>query len=73
MNFFYFFGYLFRVWSYISYIITGNRKHLRKYEGDQVSGFFGLSTIGLNKTITKASSAFSSRASSVASSVAEKD
>jgi len=68
----YFWGYLFRMWAYISYIIAGNRKHLKKYESDRVSGFFGLSTIGLNKTITRASSAFNSRASSMATSAAEK-
>ena len=72
-NVLFFWGYLFRMWAYISYIIAGNRKHLKKYEGDTVSGFFGLSTIGLNKTVTRASSAFSSRASSMASSAVEKD
>ena len=69
----YFWGYIFRIWAYISYIIAGNRKHLKRYESDSVSGFFGLSTIGLNKTVTRASSAFSSRASSAASSVADPD
>lgn len=72
-NSLYFWGYLFRGWAYLSYIIAGNRKHLKKYEGDTVSGFFGLSTIGLNKTVTRASSAFSSRASSMVSSAVEKD
>jgi hypothetical protein len=72
-NALYFWGYLFRIWAYISYIVAGNRKHLKKYEGDTVSGFFGLSTIGLNKTVTRASSAFSSRRSSMASSSVQKD
>lgn len=72
-NVLFFWGVLFRLWAYLSYIIAGNRKHLKKYEGDAVSGFFGLSTIGLNKTVTRASSALSSRASSMASSAVEKD
>jgi hypothetical protein len=71
----YFWGYMFRLWAYLGYIITGNRKHLKSYESDEISGFFGLSTIGLNKTVTKASSVMSSRftSSSAAPSTVEKD
>ncbi|KAL3797095.1 hypothetical protein HJC23_000433 [Cyclotella cryptica] len=69
-----FWGYQFRQWSYLSYIIVGNRKHLKKYESENVSGFFGFSTVGLNKTITRASSAFTSyRATTAAPTTFEKD
>jgi hypothetical protein len=72
-----FWGLNFTLWAYMGYIIAGNRKHLKKYDTDSVSGYFGLSTIGLNKTITRASSAFASSAfsgrSSAAPSTMEKD
>jgi len=59
--FFWFYG--FRMWGWLHYIIYGSRKHLKKYASENASAYFGFSTIGLNKTSTRLSSAVSSRMS----------
>lgn len=59
-NITYFSGYTLRIWGWLHYIIYGSRKHLKKYATENASAYFGFSTIGLNKTLTKASSNFSS-------------
>jgi hypothetical protein len=62
------------MWGWLHYLIYGSRKHLKKYASENASAYFGFSTIGLNKTMTTASSRMSSIASSrmsTRSSVAE--
>ena len=67
-NALFFFAYVFRMWGWLHYLIHGSRKHLKRYANDNASAYFGFSTIGLNKTLTTASSRASSMASSVVSS-----
>ena len=64
-SFLYWFSTTIRMWGWLQYVIYGSRKHLKKYASARSSSYFGFSTIGLNKTLTTASS----RASSVMSGV----
>ena len=72
-NFLYWFATMFRMWGWLQYVIYGSRKHLKKYSAAKSSSYFGFSTIGLNKTLTTASSRASSVISGIStrSSVAE--
>ena len=56
-----------RFWGWLQYLIFGSRKHLKKFAEEASSAYFGFSTIGLNKTLTTASSALSTRSSAVSS------
>ena len=56
-------------WAWVHYLIFGSLKHLQKYAGADASGYFGFSTIGINKMTTQASSVFKSSAISSRSSV----
>lgn len=66
-NSLYFFGYTTRSLGWIQYLIYGSRKHLKRFANESSSAYFGFSTIGLNKTLTTASSKLSSTASSAVS------
>lgn len=72
-NFMYWSATMFRMWGWLQYVIYGSRKHLKRYSTAKSSSYFGFSTIGLNKTLTTASSRASSVLSgmSTRSSVAE--
>lgn len=61
------FLFMFRMWGWLQYLIYGSRKHLQKYASEGSSSYFGFSTIGLNKTLTTASSRMSSAVSSKSS------
>ena len=74
-NAMFFFVYIFRLWGWLHYLIYGSRKHLKRYSAENASAYFGFSTIGLNKTLTTASSRMStmSTRSSAAPSTMERD
>ena len=55
-SFLYWFSTTIRMWGWLQYVIYGSRKHLKKYASARSSSYFGFSTIGLNKTLTTASS-----------------
>mmetsp|Transcript_7803 Transcript_7803/g.16922 ORF Transcript_7803/g.16922 Transcript_7803/m.16922 type:complete len:409 (+) Transcript_7803:110-1336(+) len=63
----YYTAYMIRLWGWLQYLIFGSRKHLKKYANNASSAYFGFSTIGLNKTLTTASSMVSSRSSAISS------
>ena len=69
---FYFLTNPIRMWNWLQYLIYGSRKHLAKYSTAASSSYFGFSTIGLNKTMTSASSRMSSAISSKSSVVGGK-
>jgi hypothetical protein len=69
---FYFFQHPIRMWNWLQYLIYGSRKHLKKYSAENASAYFGFSTIGLNKTVTKMSSVAKSAISSKSSAIAGK-
>lgn len=54
-----------RSFGWIHYLIYGNRKHLKNYANENASAYFGFSTIGLNKTLTSASSKVSTMSSAI--------
>jgi len=60
-------GYVLGMSGWLQYLIYGNRKHLKKFANETSSAYFGFSTIGLNKTLTTASSKMSSAGSTVSS------
>mmetsp|Transcript_1566 Transcript_1566/g.3004 ORF Transcript_1566/g.3004 Transcript_1566/m.3004 type:complete len:432 (-) Transcript_1566:157-1452(-) len=75
-NILFWFMYIFRMWGWLHYLIYGSRKHLKKYSTENASAYFGFSTIGLNKTLTTASSVvstMSTRSSVAGASTVERD
>lgn len=54
-----------RVW--FNYLLYGNRRYLKDYDVNAVSAYFGFTTIGLNSTIGRSSSASRSNVGSSAS------
>jgi len=62
-NSLYNFGYCMRIIGWIQYLIYGSRKHLKRFANENSSAYFGFSTIGLNKTLTTASSKISAASS----------
>jgi len=53
-------GFIVGKFGWLQYIVYGSRKHLKRFASDSSSSYFGFSTIGLNKTLTTASSKMSS-------------
>lgn len=60
-------GFVLGKFAWLQYIIYGSRKHLKKFANESSSAYFGFSTIGLNKTLTTASSKMSSASSAISS------
>ena len=58
-------AFAFRLWAWLHYLIYGSRKHLKVFENDSASSYFGFSIIGPNKTLTTASSKVSSAVGTV--------